>query len=237
MTIELEARLDAARKQLVAAGVRLRCASSGGGTYDVCVECPGVLSLPAGVTVMCRLVTLPQERERILDPALSPVARFDGVTALAISEFLAFSLDASDGGRSSPRQQFVLKLPLEGAPDGREELVLRSLLSDRRRVVRFLLLLVSDDEERDLSGPDGEGRATSRNGQPWGSGGPALMESFLRALDRSPERLDYVARVVADLRKTEEGAQLLPPGFDAMWEPMWEPIWALRERRRPCPTT
>ncbi|MEZ5285582.1 MAG: hypothetical protein R2712_12420 [Vicinamibacterales bacterium] len=57
-----------------------------------------------------------------------------------------------------------------------------------------------------------------------------MLESFLRALDRDPGRLDYVQRLVADLRSTEEGRQLLPPEFDAMWAPIWE----LRERGQAC---
>jgi hypothetical protein len=56
------------------------------------------------------------------------------------------------------------------------------------------------------------------------------LESFLRALDRDPKRLDYVQRLVADLRSTEEGRQLLPPEFDAMWTPIWE----MRERGQVC---
>ena len=40
---------------------------------------------------------------------------------------------------------------------------------------------------------------------------------MLRALDRNPEKLDSVARFVADLRATPEGRELLPPDFDAIW--------------------
>jgi len=40
---------------------------------------------------------------------------------------------------------FVLNIPLTGAPADREERLLRSLIGDRGRLMRFLTLLLSDD--------------------------------------------------------------------------------------------
>jgi hypothetical protein len=58
--------------------------------------------------------------------------------------------------------------------------------------------------------------------------GVPLFETMVRTLDRNPEKLDQIARLVEDLMKTENGTQLLPEGFDAIWKP----IWASRERMR-----
>ena len=49
-----------------------------------------------------------------------------------------------------------------------------------------------------------------------------LLESLLRALDRDPTAIEQVANVVNDLRKTPEGQQLIPAGFDEIWGPIWE---------------
>ena len=48
-----------------------------------------------------------------------------------------------------------------------------------------------------------------------------LLEALMRALSRNPEQLDRIARLVDDLRRTEQGARLLPEGFDSVWEPIW----------------
>jgi hypothetical protein len=37
-----------------------------------------------------------------------------------------------------------------------------------------------------------------------------------------------VQSLVDDLRKTEEGAALLPPNFDSLWKPLWSAREALR---------
>lgn len=48
-----------------------------------------------------------------------------------------------------------------------------------------------------------------------------LLEALLRSLSSDPARIDQVARLIADLRKTPEGTDLLPEGLDEIWEPVW----------------
>jgi hypothetical protein len=50
----------------------------------------------------------------------------------------------------------------------------------------------------------------------------ALFESLLRSLDRSPERLDHIASLIADLRQQGNAGEILPSGFEELWEPIWE---------------
>jgi hypothetical protein len=49
----------------------------------------------------------------------------------------------------------------------------------------------------------------------------ALFESLIRSLDRSPERLDHIASLVADLRKQGNPNDVFPLGFEQLWEPIW----------------
>jgi hypothetical protein len=90
--------------------------------------------------------------------------------------------------------------------------------------LRFLYLLLVEGN----SDPEGvlealHSQATQRAHS--SVGGLPLLEVMLRALDRNPEKLDNVARFIADLRATPEGRELLPPDFDAIWAP----IVAVRE--------
>ena len=47
-----------------------------------------------------------------------------------------------------------------------------------------------------------------------------LLEHLLRALHRSPDKLDQVHRLIEDLRRTPEGRSILPPELDSVWEPI-----------------
>jgi hypothetical protein len=115
----------------------------------------------------------------------------------------------------------VLNLPLLGAPEYRHHLLLLSLLEDRGKLLRFLLLLLAGTglDAGTLINPIRTHNRRAPNGQP--AFGHTLLESLINALDQNPQRLDQIARLVADLRETPEGHQLLPEGFDAIWEPVW----------------
>lgn len=114
-------------------------------------------------------------------------------------------------------------LPLEGAPDGRVEAVTAELLSDRERLLRFILVLLSEgsdvdrvlDELMDISNERSAGGSTGSTG---GVLGLPLLEPLLRALHRSPERLDEIDRLLADIRTAGGStAELLPPELEAVW--------------------
>jgi hypothetical protein len=45
---------------------------------------------------------------------------------------------------------------------------------------------------------------------------------MVRALDRRPESLDHIHRLIADLQHTPEGRELLPDGIDEVWPAIWQ---------------
>jgi hypothetical protein len=126
--------------------------------------------------------------------------------------------------------RFVLKLPLSGMPDDRFENLLHHVLSDPANVLRYLLFLIHHDglhsgRITDLFTPAHD--PSKRRGAN-GAASIPLFEELSRALATQPELLDGVQSLVADLRKTEEGAALLPSNFDAVWTPIWSAREALR---------
>ena len=58
-------------------------------------------------------------------------------------------------------------------------------------------------------------------GGDWGSAMPGMLERMLETLGRSPERLDAVAALLADLKKAESGAELVDDEFEAAWSAIW----------------
>ena len=57
-----------------------------------------------------------------------------------------------------------------------------------------------------------------------------LFEMLLRNLDRSPERLDNLSVLLKELRVADDGTDLLPEQFDAIWQPIWRQREALRAK-------
>lgn len=184
------------------------------------------VTIPVGWQLRVWPISLPEGTARAVDPGQDPWARFESVSVEGLTAFFAFEV-LSEGGRF--RQRFVLRIPLHGAPENRRDRILRQLLSDPERVLRFLLLLLTDRGAGEFSQWSVPAPATE------GKGGAihslfesSLFESLLRALDRDPERIDQVAQLIEDLCQTTEGRQLLP----ARVEEIIRPICEVRRRQR-----
>jgi hypothetical protein len=123
-------------------------------------------------------------------------------------------------GEYTHTKRFVLNLPLEGGPADRRERILRTVLRDRARVLRFLLLLLGDMDSLltgDIALP---GEASNERGESGRSPDATLLEPMVRALHREPARLDQIAKVVEELKGGKEG-NLLPEHFEELWEAIW----------------
>jgi hypothetical protein len=154
---------------------------------------------------------------------------FEHLSSQALTAFLAVMVTAGRG-ENSVKRRFVLKLPLSGVPEDRFENLLHHVLSDPANVLRYLLFLLHHDglpsgRIKDLFTPaDDPAKRRGANG----AGTIPLFEELSRALATQPELLDGVKSLVEDLRKSEEGAALLPTNFDSVWKPIWSAREALR---------
>lgn len=163
--------------------------------------------------------TVRAEQARPLAPSGDEVVLFPSMALESLTCFFAFEITWKEPGLNRARS-FVLKLPTSGMPQDRNDRLLRGLLQNRDQVLRLLWLLLSSEgittEQVSELTQAGEGSGGSRRG----SSDLPLLESMLRALEREPERLDDVERLVSDLSRTEEGRALLPDGFEAIWRPI-----------------
>lgn len=217
---------DDARMALATAPLRLRAARAAGEeeTYDLelVADGGGAPALPAECAVRCRPVMLGEARWAAVEVGGEALSRFERVSWQAVGPFVAFEVTASsEGGKAVVR--FVLSLPIDGGPEDRADRLVELVLCDRRAVLRFLLMLLAEDAG-ELAAIDGIVSGSAGHGEDADAGGLEipLLESLMRTLEREPERLDRIARLVADLRRSERGAELLPEEFDAVWEPIWQ---------------
>ncbi len=223
---EVQAHLDRtageAAAALIASRPECRVAPGIDSCYDMRLKCTRDRWRPSGaVRAICWPISLQEQAAAVYDHA--GTASFERVTLVALTSFFAFEVAVSGGARKSRPFRFVLNLPLIGAPEDRADAVLRSLLSSPGHVYRLMLLLLADSDAQGLTREPGWS-AEQRGGAGGGAWDTdqALLESLVRALARNPERLKGVARLVADLRRTAEGAKLLPPDFDRVWDAVWE---------------
>jgi len=215
-----EAMVDSIRQSLAAMSLELLIEPDGtdGKAYTTTLRSSDPLAVAQGATVRCRPAMLVGDA-RTLHPGGPIEARFGPHALQSVSSFVSFEVSARVGD-AERTEAFVLNLPLVGAPSDRKERLLRDLLSDSRTLIRFLLMLLSDDPEtllRELrqlaTTPETNPAARSHDGLP-------LLEHMLASLHRCPEKLDKVHHLIEDLRKTPEGRSILPPELEAVWGPI-----------------
>ena len=214
--LRLDRLLDAAAESLARLDLRGNVEVSDGGRYVLRLELSEPLDLPPAITaVTCWPVTLPDAHQR----PLADGPEFTGLSLTELSAFLAIEIRASIPGRSEHRR-FARTIPLAGLPEDRLQRLLAHMLRDRTRLMQLLWLLLSPDEDLSLVELAdlfaNEGVSTE-----WGVALPGLLERMLETLGSDPGRLDAVASLVDDLRKTEAGAELLGADFDAVWSALW----------------
>ena len=159
------------------------------------------------VEIQCRPLTKPGDRRRIA-PAEPFEERFE--TSLErMSGFLAFELSHHCGEETG----FVMPVPLEGVPEHRDRYLLKLLIGNAERFLRYLLALLYEDSPRidvdtllgriDSDGPGGSGAVN-----------PAVLERLLRTMRRDPSKLLGLHPLVADLNTDDA----LPEGFAELWD-------------------
>ncbi|KYF49628.1 hypothetical protein BE04_51105 [Sorangium cellulosum] len=93
--------------------------------------------------------------------------------------------------------------------------------------MRFLRMLLALDPVEGIEALlDAEGTVEGPASRwPGGGSGTPLLEALLRALDQEPERLREFERAVRELGSTPDGAAVLPPDLERIWQPIraaWE---------------
>ena len=145
---------------------------------------------------------------------------FSSLSFEGLTTFFAFEGRLSVDGKSGACR-FVLNLPSRGFPENRRQRMLRYMLKDQQQLMRYLFLLLGDEEALSLS-------EISRSSRYEGTGNGGfhadipMFEALVKALERAPEKIDQVAHLVTDLQNTEEGRALLPKEFEQIWCPLWE---------------
>ncbi len=222
-----ERLVDGLAKELAATAPVAVCGSGNeSGSFSLSVQPKRKVGrrLSRDCKLRARPISLPAAQLKDVDLSASSWVRFEPISLLGLTSFFVFEVESED---QKLTRQFVLNVPLQNAPENRQEQILRDMLSDSDRVLRFLLLLLLDTGVRDFSKVfeegDGEGTFAFLSSML----GSTLFESLIRALERDPERLDQVAQVIDDLKQTSDGSDLLPDSL----QDIWEPIWSVRQKQ------
>jgi hypothetical protein len=211
---QAEKIIDAVRSELMLAGIRLSCTAADEDAWDLRVSAKRNIKLKQIESLRIWPISLP--KERAIDGA--PLATTGEVliprcATASITGFVAFELTTA---LCSHAVCFVLNLPVDNMPEGRDAAVLRTIVANREGFLRYLLLLLQDMDDLPSIGD-----LVSAIGGRWNSAGNLdglpLLEELTRAYSRNPGRLDSVRKLVEQLNATPEGHEIIPDEFMDLW--------------------
>lgn len=211
---ELDAAIDSVRRDLAVLPWTVSVApAQAADHFTVTVGADGELPLmPPQVRCKVRLLSLGAESADELPERGTVQVSFESVGLESLTSFLVLEVAATHNGRSCSAQ-FVVNAKLLGDPPNRRERLVRSMLSDRKAVVRYLLLLLAEVNE-DAEAALGATAVRSGRGAAYNADeSEALLEPLLRTFQRDPGRLVSVASLVRDLAGAPETASLVPEGL------------------------
>ena len=204
---EGERDVEAAARALAKAKLSIACSATEE-LWEWRLE--GQVQLPPGVTAKVWPVSIDEEHAVSADLPVTLALPMTRLTA-----FVAFVV-SSDRPGTEPRR-LALKLPIYGVPEERTARVLRSLIDSPERLLAFLRALLGGLEELGHAGDVDEARA-----DPWtweaGLAAETLLEDMLRAASRDPGRLVTVRKLIADLRRTPQGRDIVPDRLHDVWQ-------------------
>ena len=198
--------LDGARRALARLRFEGVVEESGSG-WAITYRSPEPIPVLDGTKIHCWPLASAGNRRRVATGEPLEI-RFE--TSLNnISGFLAFELDHEDGTLTG----FVVPVPLVGVPEHRERYLLRELIGNAERFLRYLLALLDEDSgQMDL--PDAvEGASQEAVADGNHPVNLPVLEKLLRTMQRDPAKLAGLHPLVSDLAEDEA----LPEGFAELW--------------------
>jgi hypothetical protein len=154
-----------------------------GEQYNLVLQSIQSVPPPTGeFTIVCRPVS---KREEYNHPfSVNQSLCFENITLPSLTAFMGFEVVARVG-KVKYASRFVFLLPIDGLPPERDGAILSAVLSDRTQFLRYLRLLLMEDN--DLVSSVGWG-PTAKGGRSYGAGWESLdmplLEELVRALSR-----------------------------------------------------
>ena len=205
--------LDRTRRRIAGLPMKGTVEETGAEGKEWAVTYRSTESVPTidGVEIHCWPLTTPGNRRPV--GTAEPFEVHFETSLEGISGFLAFELCHDSGEQTS----FVVPVPLVGVPEHRSRLLIKALIGNAERFLRYLLALL--DEESTPFDPREvtnilDGSASGGNGLI----SLAVLEQLLRTIRRDPSKLVGLHQLITDLRADNA----LPPGFAELWDAIHE---------------
>ena len=209
---------NAVREWLVKCNLALNVQPKGE-LYNLKLHSSQSLPPPIGIyTIVCRPVSVHEGYHRQF--SVDQPINFENISLASLTAFIGFEV-VVHVSKAKYVSRFVFLLPIDGLPPERDGAILSTILSNQTQFLRYLRLLLMENNDLALSVGWG---STSKTGNSYSGGWESLdmplLEELIRALSRSNDpggKIDRIAELVDRLKDSPHGQEVIPPDFYALW--------------------
>jgi hypothetical protein len=211
--------IEESKRKLAKADMHARASPSDNLGFNLYLE-GETLIFPAEISICCWPITKPHEFAKEFNGSNQPYAAFSVVSNQALTSFFAFQITAKSG-EELESSRFVLNLPLEGAPERTND-ILEYLVKDEEQLIRFMLLMLSDEKSQPFGEDERKVIPTERPREKTSHTSIIpLFECMVQALAHDPSKIDEIKTLIDDLSKNPKTDKKLPEEFESVWGPIW----------------
>lgn len=213
---DLRRSLDRLRAIIARLEMKIMATELGDDLWRLDLLIDGGCALPPWATVKIWPISLhPESDAAQFSDSLPERIAFGQWAMSKLTRFVGVELSI-DGHGERVRSSFVRAASAVGFPNDREDRVLHNLISSRARFLAYLRFLLSDDTSRwdglirqlETSASWGAGSTTSSRRAP-----VPLMEILVSQCAKNPVRLREIHTLIQSLRKSPNGAEIVPDDF------------------------
>lgn len=230
--IDIESDIDAIKRILAAKNWYAKISPvEEDNLFNVCLRIEGSWpEIPQRYVITCWPITLKKQRGVIIDKNRK-LADFEQISFRALTSFFGFSISIRTENKKIEKH-FVVNAQIEGMPEDRKERVLRALISDRSKFIKFLLFILAEKDDQYFTQIEQSISISPRQNSGFVSsiaGDQTLLESLIKALSKNPERIDEIAELLSEIKKMNNEREIIPDGFEQIWKPIWNARQGLEE--------
>ena len=218
--MQLEKTLENARNSICKAPIKVRAVPNDSGTHTLEIFSDNPWPFGAGVEGTCAPISLHKNDFKTIAPLTEgEEVSFRNIPTARLTCFVAFVISARLKSQTMSTS-FVLKLECEGFPEDRDRQILRSIIGDSGRFLKYLMFLLAENDpvsEQKLLSFLGKGGFEDTFTGPYAFGLP-LFEELVRSFSRQPKSIGRISKLVEELKECETEKKIIPPEFSRLWE-------------------
>jgi hypothetical protein len=219
----LENQLNKARNELIKSGYTIIIKDNSDSSYSMNLKASKHVNTElSDIHISCFPITLSSDFSVPVGLSIDADIIFKSVSIQSLTSLIAFVITAQKNDIKK-HDAFVINLPVEGMPENRDRNIMMSIIKDKGRFLRYLLLILSEDcnefliNELLAASNTNQKHDNIASQQAISGMDIPLLEELVRAFSRDKDKINRISKLIDELKSEVGWEKLIPEHFERTW--------------------